>query len=86
MDLPVNEPALKCVTYTPSHYGRLCPIHTPEGPNIGLILRLSMYARVNRFGIIETPYAKVEKGVVTDEIVYLNAHEEEHFTHCTCCC
>ena len=62
-----------------SHYGRLCPIHTPEGPNIGLILRLSMYARVNRFGIIETPYAKVEKGVVTGEIVYLNAHEEEHF-------
>jgi DNA-directed RNA polymerase subunit beta len=44
-----------------SHYGRLCPIHTPEGPNIGLILRLAMYARVNRFGIIETPYAKVEK-------------------------
>ena len=62
-----------------SHYGRLCPIHTPEGPNIGLILRLSMYARVNRFGIIETPYVKVEKGVVTDEVVYLNAHEEEHF-------
>ncbi len=64
----------------PSHYGRLCPIHTPEGPNIGLILRLSMYAKVNRFGIIETPYAKVEKGVVTGEIVYLNAHEEENFT------
>lgn len=63
----------------PSHYGRLCPIHTPEGPNIGLILRLSMYARVNRFGIIETPYAKVEKGVVTGEVVYLNAHEEERF-------
>ncbi len=62
-----------------SHYGRLCPIHTPEGPNIGLILRLSMYARVNRFGIIETPYAKVEKGTVTGEIVYLNAHEEEPF-------
>jgi DNA-directed RNA polymerase subunit beta len=62
-----------------SHYGRLCPIHTPEGPNIGLILRLAMYARVNRFGIIETPYAKVEKGVVTDKIDYLNAHEEEHF-------
>ena len=61
-----------------SHYGRLCPIHTPEGPNIGLILRLSMYARVNRFGIIETPYAKVDKGVVTSEIVYLNAHEEEN--------
>ncbi len=62
-----------------SHYGRLCPIHTPEGPNIGLILRLSMYARVNRFGIIETPYAKVEKGVVTGEVVYLNAHEEENY-------
>lgn len=64
----------------PSHYGRLCPIHTPEGPNIGLILRLAMYARVNRFGIIETPYVKVEKGVLTGEIVYLNAHEEEGFT------
>ncbi len=63
----------------PSHYGRLCPIHTPEGPNIGLILRLSMYSKVNRFGIIETPYAKVEKGVVTDEVVYFNAHEEERF-------
>jgi DNA-directed RNA polymerase subunit beta len=63
----------------PSHYGRLCPIHTPEGPNIGLILRLSMYSRVNRFGIIETPYVKVEKGVVTDEVVYLNAHEEEKY-------
>jgi DNA-directed RNA polymerase subunit beta len=64
----------------PSHYGRLCPIHTPEGPNIGLILRLSMYSRVNRFGIIETPYAKVEKGVVTDEVIYMNAHEEEKYT------
>ncbi len=64
----------------PSHYGRLCPIHTPEGPNIGLILRLSMYARVNRFGIIETPYVKVEKGILTGEVVYLNAHEEENFT------
>jgi len=63
-----------------SHYGRLCPIHTPEGPNIGLILRLSMYARVNRFGIIETPYMKVEKGRLTDEVTYMNAHEEEHFT------
>lgn len=62
-----------------SHYGRLCPIHTPEGPNIGLILRLSMYARVNRFGIIETPYVKVEKGVLTGEITYLNAHEEEQY-------
>ena len=64
----------------PSHYGRLCPIHTPEGPNIGLILRLSMYSRVNRFGIIETPYMKVVKGKLTDEVVYLNAHEEEGHT------
>jgi DNA-directed RNA polymerase subunit beta len=61
----------------PSHYGRLCPIHTPEGPNIGLILRLSMYARVNHFGLIETPYTKVVKGKLTSEIVYLNAFEEE---------
>lgn len=61
----------------PSHYGRLCPIHTPEGANIGLILRLALHARTNEFGVIETPYAKVTKGVVTDEIVYLNALEEE---------
>ena len=61
----------------PSHYGRLCPIHTPEGPNIGLILHLSVYARINEFGMIETPYAKVKNGVVTKEIVYLNALEEE---------
>jgi DNA-directed RNA polymerase subunit beta len=61
----------------PSHYGRLCPIHTPEGPNIGLILRLSTYARLNDFGMIETPYAKVKGGKVTKEIVYLNALEEE---------
>lgn len=63
----------------PSHYGRVCPIHTPEGPNIGLILRLSTYARINDFGMIETPYAKVKNGVVTKEIHYLNAHEEENF-------
>lgn len=62
-----------------SHYGRLCPIQTPEGPNIGLILRLASYARINDFGIIETPYAKVVKGVVTDELVYMNAFEEESF-------
>ena len=61
----------------PSHYGRLCPIHTPEGPNIGLILRLSNFARINEFGMIETPYAKVAGGKVTGEIVYLNAAEEE---------
>ncbi len=63
----------------PSHYGRLCPIHTPEGPNIGLILRLSTYARINDFGIIESPYAKVENGVVTKKILYLNALEEEDY-------
>ncbi|MFA6295189.1 MAG: DNA-directed RNA polymerase subunit beta [Candidatus Paceibacterota bacterium] len=63
----------------PSHYGRLCPIHTPEGPNIGLVLRLTMYARINDFGMIETPYAKVKDGKVTKEIVYMNALEEENF-------
>jgi DNA-directed RNA polymerase subunit beta len=63
----------------PSHYGRLCPIHTPEGPNIGLILRLSTYARLNSFGMIETPYAKVKSGTITKEIQYLNALEEENF-------
>jgi DNA-directed RNA polymerase subunit beta len=62
-----------------SHYGRVCPIHTPEGPNIGLILHLSIYARVNDFGIIETPYVKVVKGKVTNEIQYLNALEEEKY-------
>ncbi len=61
----------------PSHYGRLCPIHTPEGPNIGLILRLSTFARLNEFGMIETPYVKVANGHVTGEVVYLNAAEEE---------
>ncbi len=60
----------------PSHYGRICPIETPEGPNIGLIVSLSTYARVNEFGFIETPYRKVENGQVTDEIVYLTALEE----------
>jgi DNA-directed RNA polymerase subunit beta len=64
----------------PSHYGRLCPIHTPEGQNIGLILRLALHARTNEFGVIETPYARVKKGMVTDEIVYLNALEEEQHT------
>lgn len=61
----------------PSHYGRMCPIETPEGPNIGLIGSLSVYARVNPFGFIETPYRKVSEGVVTDEIRYLTADEED---------
>ncbi|WP_185294686.1 DNA-directed RNA polymerase subunit beta [Mycolicibacterium litorale] len=60
-----------------SHYGRMCPIETPEGPNIGLIGSLSVYARVNPFGFIETPYRKVENGVVTDQIDYLTADEED---------
>ncbi|WP_208651401.1 DNA-directed RNA polymerase subunit beta [Gordonia alkanivorans] len=63
----------------PSHYGRMCPIETPEGPNIGLIGSLSVYARVNPFGFIETPYRKVVDGVVTDEIQYMTADEEDRF-------
>ncbi|MFZ2205766.1 MAG: DNA-directed RNA polymerase subunit beta [Minisyncoccia bacterium] len=63
----------------PSHYGRVCPIHTPEGPNIGLILHLATYAKINDFGIIETPYIKVVKGKITGEVVYLNALEEEKY-------
>ncbi|MGA1864809.1 MAG: DNA-directed RNA polymerase subunit beta, partial [bacterium] len=62
-----------------THYGRICPIETPEGPNIGLISSLSTYARVNEFGFIETPYRKVINGHVTDEIVYLTASEEENY-------
>ncbi len=62
-----------------SHYGRLCPIHTPEGPNIGLILRLSVYARINEFGMIEAPYVKVKNGKITGDVEYLNAAEEENF-------
>ena len=65
-----------------SHYGRLCPIETPEGPNIGLISYLASYARVNRFGFIETPYRKVDKatGRVTDEIEYMTADVEDEYT------
>ncbi len=63
----------------PTHYGRICPIETPEGPNIGLISSLSTYARINEFGFIETPYRKVQGGVVTDEIMYLTALEEEQY-------
>ncbi|VAV88758.1 DNA-directed RNA polymerase beta subunit [hydrothermal vent metagenome] len=60
----------------PTHYGRICPIETPEGPNIGLINSLATYARVNKYGFIETPYRRVENGKVTDEIDYLSAIEE----------
>jgi DNA-directed RNA polymerase subunit beta len=61
----------------PSHYGRMCPIETPEGPNIGLIGSLSSYGRVNAFGFVETPYRKVKAGKVTDQIDYLTADEED---------
>ncbi len=60
----------------PTHYGRICPIETPEGPNIGLINSLATYARVNKYGFVETPYRKVKDGRVTDEVVYLSAMEE----------
>src|SRR5271156_1341908 len=63
----------------PSHYGRICPIETPEGPNIGLIASLATFARINDFGFLETPYRKVEKGRVTDHIDYLTADREEQF-------
>ena len=61
----------------PTHYGRICPIETPEGPNIGLISSLSTYARINEFGFIETPYRRVEAGTVSDDIIFLTALEEE---------
>jgi DNA-directed RNA polymerase subunit beta len=64
----------------PTHYGRICPIETPEGPNIGLINSLSTFARVNKYGFIETPYRKVIDGKVTDEVVYLSAMEEQKHT------
>lgn len=62
-----------------SHYGRVCPIHTPEGPNIGLVLHLATYAKINEFGIIETPYVRVKNGKITGEVVYMNALEEEQY-------
>ncbi len=63
----------------PSHYGRMCPIETPEGPNIGLIGSLSTFGRINPFGFVETPYRKVEGGRVTDQVDYLTADEEDRF-------
>jgi DNA-directed RNA polymerase subunit beta len=64
----------------PTHYGRMCPIETPEGPNIGLIGQLSTFATVDEYGFVQTPYRRVEDGRVTDEIEYLSADEEEEFT------
>ena len=65
------------VHYT--HYGRMCPIETPEGPNIGLIVSLANYTRVNEYGFLETPYRKVKNGQVTNEIEYLSAMDEERY-------
>ncbi len=62
-----------------SHYGRICPIETPEGPNIGLISSMSTYARINEFGFIETPYRRADNGRVTDKVLYLSADEEEKY-------
>ncbi len=64
----------------PTHYGRICPIETPEGPNIGLINSLATYARINQYGFIESPYRKVDNGRVTDEVLYLSAMQEEKYT------
>jgi DNA-directed RNA polymerase subunit beta len=64
----------------PTHYGRICPIETPEGPNIGLINSLATYARVNKYGFVETPYRKVKDGRVTDEVIYLSAMEEGRYS------
>lgn len=64
----------------PTHYGRICPIETPEGQNIGLINSLACYARVNKYGFIESPYRKVENGVLTSEVIYLSAIEEAKYT------
>ena len=63
----------------PSHYGRMCPIETPEGPNIGLIGSLASYGRINSFGFVETPYRKVVKGKVTEQVDYLTATDEDRF-------
>lgn len=63
----------------PSHYGRMCPIETPEGPNIGLIGSLASYGRINPFGFVETPYRKVEKGLITDQVDYLTADDEDRY-------
>lgn len=63
----------------PSHYGRMCPIETPEGPNIGLIVSMSTYSRINKYGFLETPYRRVEKGKLSDDVAYLTADEEDRY-------
>ena len=70
-----------------THYGRVCPIETPEGPSVGLIVSLSTYARVNAYGFMETPYRKVSKGKATDQIDYLAADKERYVHHrASACC
>jgi DNA-directed RNA polymerase subunit beta len=64
----------------PTHYGRICPIETPEGPNIGLMASLSTYARINEYGFLETPYRKVESGKVSDDVHMLSAYDEDNYT------
>ena len=64
----------------PTHYGRVCPIETPEGPNIGLINSLATFARINQYGFIETPYRTVKDGKVTDEVFYMSAMDEGRYT------
>ena len=63
----------------PTHYGRICPIETPEGPNIGLINSLATYAKVNKYGFIESPYRKVDKAKVSEDVEYLSAIEEDNY-------
>ncbi len=63
----------------PTHYGRICPIETPEGPNIGLINSLATFARVNKYGFIESPYRKIIDGKVTTDVIYLSAMEEAKY-------
>ncbi len=67
----------------PSHYGRICPIQTPEGPNVGLVGHLATFAKVNKYGFIETPYFKVKNGRITKEVIYLSANEEERYNIAT---
>ena len=76
---PVTEPVFEVRDVHYTHYGRMCPIETPEGPNIGLIVSLANFTRVNDYGFLETPFRKVEKGKVSHEVEYLSAMDEEKY-------
>src|ERR687884_1686734 len=78
--LPRGRAPIEVRDVHPTHYGRMCPIETPEGPNIGLIGYLASYATVSEFGFIQTPYRKVANGKVSDDIIYLDAAEEAQYT------